>query len=101
MSAASLPLQRSPWLRPKYFLFGFIGLMMAYVLVHNERFLIDSANREWAHISSFKWYLLPHGIMGACALLLGPMQFSDRLRQRFAKFHRVGSRRIKNINQID
>jgi len=32
------------------------------------------------------------GIMGACALLLGPMQFSDRLRQRFAKFHRVVGR---------
>jgi uncharacterized membrane protein len=30
--------------------------------------------------------------MGACALLLGPMQFSDRLRQRFAKLHRVVGR---------
>src|SRR5260370_2744839 len=30
--------------------------------------------------------------MGACALLLGPMQFSDRLRQRFTKFHRVVGR---------
>jgi uncharacterized membrane protein len=30
--------------------------------------------------------------MGACALLLGPLQFSDRLRQRFAKFHRVVGR---------
>src|SRR5665811_2379821 len=26
---------------------------------------------------------------GACALLLGPIQFSDRLRQRFAKLHRI------------
>jgi uncharacterized membrane protein len=92
MSAVSLPLQRSSRLRPKYLLFGFIGLMMAYVLVHNERFLIDRSDREWAHISAFRWYLLPHGIMGACALLLGPMQFSDRLRQRFAKFHRVVGR---------
>jgi len=30
--------------------------------------------------------------MGACALLLGPMQFSDRLRRRFTKFHRVVGR---------
>ena len=92
MATSSMPLQPASWLRPKYFLFGFIGLMMAYVLVHNERFLIDSNHPEWTHISSFKWYLLPHGIMGACALLLGPMQFSDRLRQRFAKFHRVVGR---------
>jgi uncharacterized membrane protein len=33
--------------------------------------------------------LLPHGIAGACALLLGPFQFSNRLRLRFRKFHRV------------
>ena len=92
MSTPSPALERARWLRPKYLLFGFIGLMMTYVLVHNERFLINRTNPEWTHISSFKWYLLPHGIMGACALLLGPMQFSDRLRQRFAKFHRVVGR---------
>jgi len=83
---------RFAWPRAKYLVFGFIGLMVAYVLGHNERFLIDAKNAEWPHIQSFKWWLLPHGIMGACALLLGPMQFSDRLRQRFTKFHRVVGR---------
>ncbi len=78
--------------RPKYLLFAFIGLMVAYVLGHNERFLIDPRHPEWPHIQTFKWWLLPHGIAGACALLLGPMQFSDRLRQRYAKFHRVVGR---------
>jgi hypothetical protein len=29
---------------------------------------------------------------GACSLLLGPMQFSDRLRQRFRKLHRAVGR---------
>jgi uncharacterized membrane protein len=89
MSTAPVTLQRSSWLRPKYFLFGFIGLMLAYVLVHNEHFLIDSHDPEWPHIQTFKWWLLPHGLTGACALLLGPLQFSDRLRQRFTKLHRV------------
>jgi uncharacterized membrane protein len=92
VSSAALPLQRVPWLRPKYLLFAFIGLMLAYVLRHNEHFLIDGKDPNWAHIHPFRWYLLPHGIMGACALLLGPLQFSDRLRQRFAKFHRVVGR---------
>src|SRR5437660_240193 len=92
MANSSIPFTFASCLRPKYFLFRLIGLMIAYVHVHNERFLIDAKNPEWTHISSFKWYLLPHGIMGACALLLGPMQFSDRLRQRFAKFHRVVGR---------
>jgi uncharacterized membrane protein len=92
MSTAALPVRESSHLRPKYFVFGFIGLMIAYVLVHNERFLVNASHPEWTHIRSFKWYLLPHGIMGACALLLGPLQFSDRLRKRFAKFHRVVGR---------
>ena len=33
--------------------------------------------------------LLPHGLAGVCALLLGPMQFSDPLRQRLTKFHGI------------
>ena len=92
VSSAALPLQRVSWLCPKYLLFAFIGLMLAYVLRHNEHFLIDAKDPNWAHIHPFRWYLLPHGIMGACALLLGPLQFSDRLRQRFAQFHRVVGR---------
>jgi uncharacterized membrane protein len=78
--------------RPKYLLFGVIGLMFLWVLVHSERFLIDPADGEWMHIESFKWWLLPHAIAGACALILGPMQFSDRLRQRFIGVHRAVGR---------
>jgi hypothetical protein len=59
------------WLRPKYVMFGIIGLMFVYVLGHNERFLIDAKDPEWPHIQPFKWWLLRHGVMGAYALLLG------------------------------
>ena len=79
-------------LRPKYLLFGLIGLMFLYVVDHSERFLIDPGDGEWMHIESFKWWLLPHAIAGACALILGPMQFSDRLRQRFIGVHRAVGR---------
>jgi uncharacterized membrane protein len=72
--------------------FGFIFLMMAYVLNHNERFLINSSDPVWKHYQTFKWWLLPHGMAGVCALLLGPMQFSDRLRRRYTKLHRVVGR---------
>ena len=78
--------------RAKYLGFAFIGLMLAYVLVHDESFLINAQDPEWQHIHAFRWYLLPHGLAGACALLLAPMQFSDRLRRRFAKLHRVVGR---------
>jgi len=92
MSTISVPVQRFSWLRPKYLIFGFVGLMMAYVIPHNESFLINRADPAWQHYEPFKWWLLPHGLAGACALLLGPMQFSDRLRQRFTKLHRVVGR---------
>jgi len=65
---------------------------MLYVLWHNERFLINPADPVWHHYEPFKWWLLPHGLAAACALLLGPMQFSDRLRQKYTKLHRVVGR---------
>jgi uncharacterized membrane protein len=79
-------------LRPKYLLFAAIGLMLAYVIPHDESFLVHLKDPIWQHYEPFKWWLLPHGIAGACALLLGPMQFSDRLRNRFRKLHRVVGR---------
>jgi hypothetical protein len=83
------PPGRIAWMRPKYLLFAVIGLMYAYVLVHNESFLINNTDTEWSHIATFKWFLLPHGLVAGCALLLGPFQFSERLRRRFTKLHRV------------
>src|SRR5579859_7271342 len=89
MSTMLMALERSPWLRAKYLLFAAIGLMLAYVIPHGESFLVHPKDPVWQHYEPFKWWLLPHGVAGACALLLGPMQFSDRLRCRFRKLHRV------------
>src|ERR1700741_4591173 len=89
-SATAVPARvRAGVVRGKYLVFGFIGLMILYVLRHNESFLINHQDPVWQHYQPFKWYLLPHGLAGACALLLGPMQFSDRFRQRYLKLHRV------------
>ena len=92
MATASVTAVRRSFMRPKYLIFAFVGLMVAYVLNHNETFLIHSNDPVWQHYQPFKWWLLPHGIAGACALFLGPMQFSDRLRKKYAKLHRVVGR---------
>lgn len=89
MAATSVVVRPRTAVRPKYVVFGLFGFMLAYVLVHNESFLVHPKDPIWQHYHPFRWWLLPHGLAGACALLLGPMQFSDRLRQRFAKLHRV------------
>lgn len=79
-------------LRAKYVVFSAITLASLYVLYHNERFLIESNHPAWQHYAPFKWWLLPHGIFGAIVLLLAPLQFSERLRQRYTKAHRIMGR---------
>ena len=81
--------QAALWPRPKTFVFAAVTVMAAYVLYRNERFLIDPAHPVWQHYEPFKWWLLPHGLAGACVLLLAPLQFSDRLRRRFLTLHRT------------
>jgi len=78
--------------KSKYIVFSVIAVMMGYVLYHNERFLVEPSNPLWAHFAPFRWWLLPHGILGACTLLLAPFQFSNRLRKRFTRAHRVVGR---------
>ena len=92
MATVLVPRQRASWIKPKNLVFAGILLMMAYVLHHNESFIVDQSDPNWDHIKSFKWWLLPHGLAGACALFLAPLQFSDRLRRRFTKMHRIVGR---------
>jgi hypothetical protein len=76
----------------KHVVFTAIALASLYVLYHNERFLIDGSHPAWQRYAAFKWWLLPHGVFGAIVLLFAPLQFSDRLRQRFTKAHRIMGR---------
>jgi hypothetical protein len=75
--------------RMKYLVFAAIAAMAAYVLFHFERFLIDSAHPAWNHYEPFKWWLLPHGIAGFCALVLAPLQFVEGIRRRYTALHRT------------
>ncbi len=76
-------------LRPKYVVFALIAAMMAYVVYDKEMVLLNPGHPIWNHYAPYKWWLLTHGITGGLALILVPLQFSDRLRARYAKVHRV------------
>jgi len=54
----------------------------------DERFLFVPTDPEWRHIAPVQGKLLIHGLTGATALLIGPFQFSDRLRTARPKLHR-------------
>ncbi len=79
-------------LNAKYVVFSMIAVASTYVMYHNERFLADSSHPAWQHYAPFKWWLLPHAVFGAIVLLFAPFQFSDRVRQRFTRAHRVMGR---------
>jgi uncharacterized membrane protein len=91
MASATLATPR-PFLRPKYVAFAFIAVMTAYVLKHNESWVLDKTDPIRVHYAQIARYLTPHGIAGAIALILAPFQFSDRLRAKYTKFHRVAGR---------
>src|SRR5688572_20681186 len=79
-------------LNAKYVVFSIIAVATVYVIFHNERFVVDSAHPAWQRYEPFKWWLLPHAVFGSIVLLFAPFQFSDRLRQRFTRAHRVMGR---------
>lgn len=78
--------------RAKSIVFAVIAVVTSYVLYHNERFIIDPDHPLWQHYRAVGFWLIPHAAVGAVTLLLAPLQFSERLRTRFTKFHRVGGR---------
>jgi hypothetical protein len=84
--------QRSLWLRPKHAVFIAVGAMTLYVLYHNERFLIEPKNPIWRHYAEIAFWLVPHAVAGTCALLLAPLQFSERLRKRYTTTHHIVGR---------
>jgi hypothetical protein len=64
---------------PKYVLSAALGALTIFVRWNNERFCFNRAAPEWAHYNPVPWHLLPHGLGGAIALVLGAMQFPTRL----------------------
>jgi len=77
--------RRDPW---KWGFFLFVAACFLTVLWVDERFLFVPTDPEWRHIAPVQGKLLIHGLTGATALLIGPFQFSDRLRTARPKLHR-------------
>ncbi len=89
ISASVFNIQHKVWLRPKYIFAAMLAAIFLYVIWYHESFLINMKDSKWQHIESFKWVLLPHVLASVCAIVLCPFQFSDRLRVRYAKLHRI------------
>jgi uncharacterized membrane protein len=80
---------RTRSIQAKHVFFACFGLLTLFVLYHNELALMDGSSPARQHFAKVTWWLLPHGVGGALALVLAPLQFSNRLRQRYLRTHRI------------
>ena len=83
---------RTRSIQAKHIFFIFFGLMTLLVLYLYEVPLMDADSPARQRIEVVKWWMIPHGIAGALALFLAPLQFSNRLRQRYLRLHRIMGR---------
>lgn len=65
-----------------------MGVMTISVVLYSELPLLHSA-QELTNLGTMLWLIVPHVIGGITALLIGPLQFSSRLRLKSPQFHRI------------
>src|SRR5437868_15479099 len=88
MATSSAVVARRPQSRSKYALFSLLGLMFLVVLWNNERFIIDHSHPDWTYYFPVRYLMIPHGMGGLTALLIGPLQLSSRFSTKPVHVHR-------------
>ena len=76
----------------KRLFFGAFAVMGLFVLWNNERFFLNAEAPEWNRLNPVRWHLVPHGLGGGVALVLGAIQFSSRVRRQHPRIHRASGR---------
>jgi uncharacterized membrane protein len=83
---------RSAGSRFKIILWVSLGLTTLFVFVTSEVFLITDYPMYHAYrlqVIADRHLLIPHTLAGIFALLIGPINFSSRIRQRHLQLHRI------------
>jgi uncharacterized membrane protein len=92
MASSALTEPRAGRSRRKAALWIFLGLTALFVFVTSEVLLVTDYPMYHAYrlqVIADRALLIPHTLCGSIALLAGPLQFSNRFRQRHLKLHRV------------
>ena len=74
--------------RPRIILFSSLALLTLYVFIIGELLFFLSGNPEIHRYKVMSWLLVPHAILGAIALTIGPFQFSSNLRTKNIALHK-------------
>src|SRR5271169_317428 len=78
--------------RFKTVLWIFLGLTTLFVFITSEVLLVTDFPMYHAYrlqVIADRHLLIPHTLAGTFALLIGPMNFSSRIRQRHLQLHRI------------
>jgi uncharacterized membrane protein len=92
MATSVLSKPRSARPRFKTVLWIGIGLTVLFVFITSEVLLVTDYPMYHAYrlqVIADRALLIPHTLAGTFALLVGPLQFSSRFRQRYLPVHRV------------
>ena len=74
------------WLKPA--LWTVMALMTLSVIRYSEYPIFRQA-KEQAYLKTIPFLIIPHVVCAVAAFLIGPFQFSSRMRRRYLKTHRV------------
>ena len=92
MATSTLRAPSSTRSRFKTILWIFLGLTTLFVFITSEVFLVADYPMYHAYrlqVIADRVLLIPHTLAGIFALLIGPINFSSRIRQQHLKLHRV------------
>ncbi len=73
--------------RSRVILFSILALLSIYVLKEIILFYFDST-ADHTRFVAMSWVLVPHGLLGMIALVVGPLQFSTTLRKKNIQLHK-------------
>ena len=92
MPASTLPATRPGNSRFKTILWVSLGITALFVFITSEVLLVTDYPMYHAYrlqVIADRGLLIPHTLAGIFALLIGPINFSSRIRQRHLQLHRI------------
>jgi uncharacterized membrane protein len=92
MTTSTLPPPSSAGSRFKTILWVSLGITVLFVFITSELLLVTDYPMYHAYrlqVIADRHLLIPHTLAGISALLIGPINFSSRIRQRHMRLHRI------------
>jgi len=92
MPTSTLIAPKAAGSRFKTILWVALGLIVLFVFITSELLLVTDYPMYHAYrlqVIADRHLLIPHTLAGTLALLIGPINFSSRIRQRYLQLHRV------------